>query len=154
MKVIFELDNPGTCNQIDFVSGRGIKQYSFIKAKNGYPQYLFDGTREEYVAIMKDLLSPMNRRMVIFVYPVEESLPDVEALIRANKNFQIENDNLNCRLSAAEAMLHEQTRPSSGEPAQIEHHEVFTPIAIPVEQSVEHPLDKKPSRSRRIGKIS
>lgn len=146
MKVIFELDNPGTCNQIDFVSGRGITQYSFIKAKNGYPQYCFEGSPEDYVKVMKDLLSPMNRRMVIFVYPVEESLPDVEALIRANKNFQIENENLNCKLAAAEAMLHEQTRPKEIE----SYHETFTPITLPVE----HPLDKKPSRSRRLGKLS
>jgi hypothetical protein len=74
LKVIFELDNPGSAHQFEVVTGASGKDYLFVKKETGGMKHEFTGTQNEYDFVVRDILTP-RRVTPIFVFPVVEEAP-------------------------------------------------------------------------------
>lgn len=107
MKMIFELDNAGACGQLEVLRGYSGREYAFFRdaqSKGGF-KYLFDGTRDQFSAMQKDLCYVLNKRNAsIWIWPGEEVEP-LKARI----------SDLEAQVAAGEAMIHELTKPKGKE---------------------------------------
>jgi len=71
IKVIFELNNPGSAHQFEVITGLSGKDYLFKKETSGGMRHQFEGSDSEYDFVVRDILTP-RRSTPIFVFPIME----------------------------------------------------------------------------------
>ncbi len=82
MKAIFELGNAGSSSQVDIISGYSGRTYAFSNGRDGNgSRYVFDGTTEDYLFVMRDLLRA-RRVIPTYVIPIETPKADPVTIIK------------------------------------------------------------------------
>ena len=113
MKVVFELSNYGACSQVALFQGKSGKNYTFNNDRTGTGFKLpFEGTPEQYLATMRDLLGashPFYKVYVHFVPEGKEVTPEIlahfESLAVRNEELETQNAALQDDLKEAKAAL-------------------------------------------------